>query len=231
MVFLKLRREPGVYSRVTVGMANQTCVCVMTSGHLSSYDGYLMNLNCLGRTRWTLLEVWCEMEGNFLVGTVILEFLTIFKKSQAPSTFESLNSAGLSRYQRDASPLGQMSRRHRAFCRISTGDSDIPSHCEMKEEPAFQPLQGNPAFFRVRASRGPFHLKQKTQGPSHIHVPEGKLLLRCLWKVGISLQSKRGNQLSSPDDMGCTEHSSSCFTEIDVPLDLRWVCEGIYGFC
>ena len=231
MVFLELQREPGLYYRVKAGMANQTRVCLMASGLLSSYDGYLMNLNCLGRRRRTLLEVWRGTKGNFLVGTVILGFLTKFKKSQASSTFETVNSASLSRYQRDASPLVQMRWRPRAFCRISTGDSDILSSCDMKDEPAFQPLQGNPTFFRVRASRGPFHLKQKTQGPSHIHFPEGKLHLRCLWKVGISLQSKRGNQLSSPDDMGCTEHSSKCFTEIDVPLDLRWVCQGIYGFC
>ena len=29
-----------------------------------------------------------------------------------------------------------------AFSRVSTGDSDIPSSCEMKDEPAFKPLQG-----------------------------------------------------------------------------------------
>ena len=178
-----------------------------------------------------LLEVRSETEGHFIVGKVILGFLTVFKMSQASSTFEALNSFSLSRSHRNVRPLVQMRWRPRAFCRISTGDSDILSSCDMKDEPAFQPLQGNPAFFRVRASRGPFHLKQKTQFPSQIHFPEGKLHLRCLWKVGISLQSKRGNQLSSPDDMGCIEHSSNCFTEIDVPLDLRWVCQGIYGFC
>ena len=125
MVFLELRREPGVYSRVTAGMANQTRVCLMASGLLSSYDGYLMNLNCLGRTRRTLLEVWRETKGNFLVGTVILGFLTIFKKSQASSNFETLNSASLSRCQRDLRSLVQMSLRSRAFCMISTKDSDI----------------------------------------------------------------------------------------------------------
>ena len=78
-----------------------------------------------------------------------------------------------------------------------------------------------------RAFWGPFHLKQKTQGPSHIHIPEGKLLLSCLWKVALSLQSKTGNQLTSPHDIVCTELSSSCFTEIDIPLDLRWVSQGI----
>ena len=84
-----------------------------------------------------------------------------------------------------------------AFSRVSTGDSDMPSACEMKDEPEFKPLQGNRAFFSVRVSRGPFHLRQKTQGPSHIPTAEGKLLLRCLWKPGTPLQSKTGNQLSS----------------------------------
>ena len=60
--------------------------------------------------------------------------------------------------------------------------------CEMKGEPAFKSLQGNPAIFRVRASRGPFHFKLKTQGPSHIPIAEGMLLLRCLWIVGLPVQ-------------------------------------------
>ena len=92
------------------------------------------------------------------------------------------------------------------------------------------PLQGNLTFFPIRATQGPFPLKQKTQSPSHIHIPEGKLLFRCLWKFGLSLESKTGNQLSSPDDMVCTDLSSCCFTEIDVPLDLRWLSQGISGF-
>ena len=93
-----------------------------------------------------------------------------------------------------------------------------------------KPLQGNLDFFLIRASRGPFHLKQKTQCPSQINIPEGKLLLRCLWKVGLPFQSNTGNQLSSLDIMCCMEHSSSCFTEIYVPLDLRWVTQGMSGF-
>ena len=90
-----------------------------------------------------------------------------------------------------------------------------------------KPLQGNLDFFLIRASRCPFHLKHKIQGPYHIHIPKGKLMLRCLWKVGLPLQSKTGNQLSSPDDMGCPGFSSCCFTEIDIPIDLRWVSQGI----
>ena len=94
-----------------------------------------------------LLEVRQETEVNFLVGRVILEFLSIFKKSQASSPFEALNSVWLSRCQRDViSPL-QMRQRPTAFSRVSTGDSDMPSSCEMKDEPEYKPLQGNPSFF------------------------------------------------------------------------------------
>ena len=90
-------------------------------------------------------------------------------------------------------------------------------------------LQGNLDFFLIRASRGPFRLKYKTQGHSHIQIPKGKFLFRCLSKDGLPLQSKTGNQLSSPDDMWCPDLSSCCFTEIDVTIDLRWVSQGISG--
>ena len=94
-----------------------------------------------------LLEVRQETEVHFLVGTVILGFLSIFKKSQASSPFEALNSVCLSRYQSDVIPPIQMRGRTMAFSMVSTGDSDIPSSCEMKHEPEFKPLLGIPAFF------------------------------------------------------------------------------------
>ena len=138
-----------------------------------------------------------ETEVHFLVGTVLLGFLSIFKKSQASSTFEALNSICLSRCQRDVRPPVQKWRRPTALSRVSTWDSDMPSSCELKVEPEFKPLQGNPAFFSVRASRGPFLLRQKIQCPSHTPIAEGNLLLRYLWKGGSTLQSKTGNKLSS----------------------------------
>ena len=150
-------------------------------------------------------------------------FLSIFKKSQASSPFEAFNSLCLSRYQSDVIPPIQMRWRTMAFSRVSTGDSIIPSSCEMQHEPEFKPLQGSPGFFFVRVSRGPFHLRQKTQCPSHIPIAEGKLHLRCWWKVGFNLPSKTGNQLSSWDDMECIELSSSCCTDINIHIDLRRV--------
>ena len=160
----------------------------MTSGLLSCYDGHLRNLTRLRRTIRTLLELRQETKSHFLVGTVILGFLSIFKKSQAPSPFEALNSVCLSRYQSDVIPPIQMRRRTMAFFMVSTGDSDIPSSCEMKDEPPFKPLHGNLTLFLVRESRYPLHLRQQTQGPSHIPIAEGRLLLRCLWNVGLPFQ-------------------------------------------
>ena len=87
------------------------------------------------------LEVKQETEVHFLVGTVILGFLSILKKSQASSLFEALNSVCLSRYQSDVIRPIYMRRRTMAFSRVSRGDSDIPSSCDMKHGPKFKPLQ------------------------------------------------------------------------------------------
>ena len=84
-----------------------------------------------------LLEVSREAKFPFLVGKVILVFLLIFTKCQASSPFEALNSAHLSKCQRDVRPSLQKRLRTMAFSRVSTGYSDIPSSCEMKDEPAF----------------------------------------------------------------------------------------------
>ena len=101
----------------------------------------------LGRKIQTLLEVSREARRPLLFGTVILVFLSIFMKSQASSPFEALNSAHLSKSQMDVRPSVQKKLRTMAFSGVSTGNSDIPSSCEMKDEPAFKALQGKPAFF------------------------------------------------------------------------------------
>ena len=88
-----------------------------------------------------------ETEVHFLVGTVILGFLSIFKKTQESSLYEALDSVCLSRGQRDVRPPVQMRQTPTAFSRVSTVDTDMPSFCEMKDEPEFKTLQGNWAFF------------------------------------------------------------------------------------
>ena len=94
-----------------------------------------------------LLKVRREAKCPLLVGTVILVFLSIFTKSQASSPFEAMNSAHLSMCQKDVKPSVQKRWRTMAFSSVSTVDSVIHSSCEMKYEPAFKSLQGNPAFF------------------------------------------------------------------------------------
>ena len=56
-------------------------------------------LTRLGRIIQKLLEVSWETKSPFLVSTEILGFQSIFKKSQASSAFEALNSTSLSRCQ------------------------------------------------------------------------------------------------------------------------------------
>ena len=80
-----------------------------------------------------LLEVRQEPKFHFIVGTVIFGFLSIFKKSQASSPYETLNSVCLSRGQRDVRPPVQMRQISTAFSRVPTGDSDMPSYSEMKD--------------------------------------------------------------------------------------------------
>ena len=88
-----------------------------------------------------------EAKRPLLVGTVILVFLSIFTKCQASSPFEALKSAHLSKSQMDVRPSVQKRLRTVAFSRVSRGDSDILSSCEMNDEPALKALQGKPAFF------------------------------------------------------------------------------------
>ena len=121
-------------------------LCSVTSEILSSYGGHRLNL----------LEAWQGNKDSYRsqpgdpgyfsschsdVGIPI-----IFNKSQASSPFEALNSACLSRCQRDVKPPVQISRGPSSFSRVSTLDSDIPSPYEMKDEHAFKPMQGNPSF-------------------------------------------------------------------------------------
>ena len=171
----------------------------------------------LGRAKRTLLEVRRETQGPFPVATWILRFLSIFKRSHASSPLEALNSTCLSRFQRDVRPPVEVRRGPKSSSGDSTGNSLIPSPCEMKDEPAFKPLQGNPAFFQDRAS---FHLRQQTPGPAHIPTVERNLLLRCLLKAAILLYLKPGNQLPSRDDLGYSRLSSCCCADLSVPLNL-----------
>ena len=94
MVFLELQREPGVHSRVTVGVAINN-FCFFSDVRTPRSLRWTPQESRLGRTIRTLLKVRQETKVHFLVGTVILGFLSIFKISQASSPYEALDSMPL----------------------------------------------------------------------------------------------------------------------------------------
>ena len=102
-------------------------------------------------------------------------------------TFRSIEVHEPHKVSIDVRPPVKIRRGTRFFSRDYTEDSDIPLSCEMKNEPAFKTLQGHPNFSRVRESRYPLRIRQHIQGPSHITIAEGRLLLRCLWEGGLHL--------------------------------------------
>ena len=183
MYILELRR----------GWPFESRVCSAKSGLLSNYEGHLGKLN----------YAWWEntdASGGETGGQASLiswhSYIGIpinFHEESGIVTFEELNSVHLLKSHMDVRPSVQKRLRTMAFSRVSTGYSDIPTSCEMKDENAFKALQGKPAFFLVRASRGPLYLRQKTQSCSHVPISEGRLLLRCLRITGLPLQSKTGN--------------------------------------
>ena len=67
---------------------------------------------------------------------MILGLLTRLKNCQASSKFEAVNSTWLSSCQRHVRPIFEMKWRPRAFSRVSAGDSDTLSSCDMNDEHA-----------------------------------------------------------------------------------------------
>ena len=134
----------------------------------------------LGRAKGTPLNLRQEAQGPFPVATGILGCLSVFKRSQATSPFEALNSAWLSSFPRDVRPPVEMRRGTRAFARVATGVQTSLHLERCKTSLHSNHCMGNQALFHVRASRCPFHLRLQNQGPPHTHIAERSVLVRCL---------------------------------------------------
>ena len=76
-----------------------------------------------------------------------------FQEESSLVSFGSVELCEPLEVSRDVRSPVQLRRGTRVSSRISTQDSDIPSSCQMKDEPAFKPLLGNPTLFLVRESR------------------------------------------------------------------------------
>ena len=65
-----------------------------------------------------------------------------FKEEPSIITLRSIEFCVPLKVSKGCEALVQMRHRPMAFSSVSTGDSEKPSSCEMKDEPAFKPLQG-----------------------------------------------------------------------------------------
>ena len=152
-----------------------------------------------------------ETEGHFLVGTVLLGFITIFKKCQASSTSEAVNSVCLSWWQNDVRPLVEMRWWPRAFCRFFTGDLDILSSFDMNDEPALILCRENLPSFESGHLGVHFTWSRKHRVClTYIFLRDnsswracGKLAYLFSWRLGISthLQLIWGARIFHPADL------------------------------
>ena len=114
---------------------------------LSSYDGHLWKLNYACQENTDASGGEPEGQASLISWHSYIGIPINFHEESGIVNFEDLNSVHLLNSHMDVRPSVQKRLRPMAFSRVSTGDSDIPSSCEMKDEPAFKALQGNPAFF------------------------------------------------------------------------------------
>ena len=122
---------------------------------MGCFSGHLMSAASNQKLFCNLCSPFCCSFDEFVEEKVISSSYSsaILTPPPASPHFEALNSLCLWRWQRDVRSPVEGRRGPIAFSRVSTGDSDFPSSCEMKDEPAFKPLQGNTVFLRDRASR------------------------------------------------------------------------------
>ena len=153
-------------------------------------------------------------------------FLSIFTKCLALSPFKSLNSAHLSKSQMDVRPSVQKTLRTMAFYSISTGDSDIPSSCEMKDGLHLRHCRESQPSFESGHLGSIILEAENTESLSHTYF-WGQAPLELLLESWLTSSGEDRESFSSPEDMQCTEVCSSCSNEIDDPLYLRQFSQGI----
>ena len=114
---------------------------------LSSYDGPLRNLNYAWQNNTYASGGEAEDRGSFSSWHTDIEIPTHFQEESGIVIFWSIEFRVPLDVSKGCEIPVQMRRRPTTFYRVSSGDSDMPSSCEMKDEPEFKPLKGIPAFF------------------------------------------------------------------------------------
>ena len=107
-----------------------------------------------------------------------------------------------------------------AFSRVSTGDSEIPSSCEMKDGLHLRHCRESQPSFQSGHLRSIPLEAESTESVSHTNFL-GKTPLKVLVETWLTSSVEDRESFSSRVDTGCTEHSSICSTKIDDSLYLR----------
>ena len=147
MSFVELRQAPGVILELRWGWPFETRVCSSKSGILSGYDGHLRKLNYAWQENTDASGGEPGGQASLISWHSYIGIPINFDEESGIVTFRINEIRAHTMCQKHVRPSVQKSWRTMAFSRVSTGDSVIPSSCEMKYETAFKPLQGNPAFF------------------------------------------------------------------------------------
>ena len=129
------------------GWPFETRVCSAKSGLLSSYDGHFGKLNYAWQESTYPSGGEPGSQASLISWHSYIGIPINVHEDSGIVTFEAWNSGHLAKSQMDVRTTVQKRLRSTAFSRVSTGNSDIPSSCEMKDEPAFNAVQGKPAFF------------------------------------------------------------------------------------
>ena len=129
------------------GYKLKTFLCSATSGLLSSYDGHLRNLNYASQDNRDASGGEAGDRGSLSSWHSDIGIPTHFQEESDIITFLSIEFRVPLEVSKGCEAPVQISQRPTAFSRVSTGDSHIPSSCEMKDKPEFKALQGNRAFF------------------------------------------------------------------------------------
>ena len=154
-VFLSCDRHLVYILMLRWGWPFETRVCSAKSGLLSNYDGHLGKLNYAWQENTDASGVEAGGQGSLISWHSYIGIPINFHEESGIVTFWSTELSTPPKSQIEVRPSVQKTLRTMAFSRFSTGESDIPSSCEMKDEPASKALQWKTALFWVRASRGP----------------------------------------------------------------------------
>ena len=127
MYILELRR----------GWPFETRVSSAKSGLLSSYDGHLGKLNYAWQENTDASGGEQGGQASLFGWNSYIGIPINFHEVSGILTFLSIELTHLSKSQMDGRRSVQKRLRTMAFSFVSTEDSDIPSSCEMKYEPAF----------------------------------------------------------------------------------------------